>query len=564
MRMRTIRTQVLRNAVTLLFLTTVIGGCGSGGSGTAPTGTAPAGTALTGSDDPGNVPSPANSTYDTRVGLGADANGIPILTKDASARYIYWNPSHGSASDSNAGTDPNYPKATLVSAWAALRTGSGDWLLMAQGATTSSGFGQVPARSGRNASYPVVVTTYNPAAPTDTAQMRQGKVTVNVAVGSNPLSFYNYTGQYVVFENIDLVQPLTTSAAASSVMLLNWEYSSDTTPALLFHNVRFLRTQVTVQGTTGTAHLNNIVFRHCVFAYASQPSSRGHSQGMYMWATNGVTIEDSIFYHNGWSDNTGSRNTASNAPDIFNHNAYFGTLTYNTIFRRNITGHASSHGLQLRGGGIANDNVFISNPINLLIGGGDNYSTYRPAGVTYSANNNVIIGSEDITSSTPRGFGVLFENTQDGGSFDNNLVVNVGAASTGGIHAFIPTWMASQFNLPTYINITNSIMWRWNSNYSTNSFTSPYRLADDLVYSGTSSQMHFSYSGNVLQHDTSPTGTNRNTPATAFPDPTRDIAGYATANGHASESALWAAMIANPKAGWASSIGNYIRAGYGK
>jgi hypothetical protein len=394
--------------------------------------------------------------------------------------------------------------------------------------------------------------------------MRQSKVTVNIAVGANPLGFYNYTGQYAVFENIDISQPLTTSAAASSVMFLNWEYSSDTTPALLFHNVRFLRTQVTVQGVTGgpTALLNTIIFRHCVFAYASQPSGGGHSQGMYMWGANGVTIEDSVFYHNGWSDETGNRNTAANAPDIFNHNAYFGTLTYNTIFRRNITGHASSHGLQLRGGGIADDNVFISNPINLLIGGGDNYNTYRPAGVPYSASNNVIIGSEDITSSTPRGFGVLFENTQDGGSFDSNLIVNIGPNSTSNLHAFIPTWMASQFNLPTYINMTNNIMWRWNPNYSTGNY-SGYQLADDLAYYNTSSQMHFSYSGNVIQHDASPTGTNRSTPVTAFPDPTRNADSYATSQGYANEDALWAAMITNPKATWAEDIGNYIRAGFG-
>ena len=187
-----------------------LAGCGGGG-GSTPSGggvavdpdsassPAPAPTSA-----PAAAPAPApapSGTYDTRVGLGADSTGVPILSKAANAQYIYWNPTHANASDSNAGTDPNRPKASLASAWSALRDGYGDWLLMANGTTYAEGFGQLAARNGLSAQYPIVVTTYDATDPANTDKMRKGMVTI----GTNPsngtvLNIMDNAGARTVFE----------------------------------------------------------------------------------------------------------------------------------------------------------------------------------------------------------------------------------------------------------------------------------------------------------------------------------------------------------------------------
>jgi hypothetical protein len=550
--------KVLRRVVfgLTLFVVFTFHGCGGGGGGGGGGGSSV-------SASSGNVPSGGGSqTYDTRVGGGAESDGTPILTKDANARYIYWNPTHANASDANAGTDPSRPKATPASAWSALRSGYGDWLLMAQGVTYSGGFGQIVNRSGLSASYPIVVTTYDPADPANVSKMRAGHVTMGTAQAQTTLSGYNFTGQNIVFENIDFSGPLVARVKTNAVSFLNWtEQTTSTTPNILFHNVRFLRHQVQLQ-STGVAgvRMSNFIFRHCAFAYVSD--STEHAQGLYLDGTAGITVEDSVFYHNGWSDD-GTRDTATNIPTEFNHNVYVQNTTYGLLFRRNVNGHASESGLMMRGDGVANENVFANNPVNFTMGGGTAYNTARPSGVTYEARNNVIVGSENINTANPRGFGIGFENTRDGGVFDSNLIVNVGTNSTANQVPVSSTWLSTEFNLPTYFNMTNNIVWRWAPNFTTNSYGNNAFMTR-IKSRQYPAQLHFTYSGNVIHNDTAPTGDNRQTPVTAYPDPTRDTYSYAAANGYASETALWQAMVANPKAAWAKSIGDYIRAGYGR
>ncbi len=557
------RRRMAGTAATLIAL--VLMGCGGGGGTSGSTTPTTAVSSAGGSASGVSAPVASGGTYDDRVGLGSDASGVPNLAKDANARYIYWNPNHPNARDSNAGTSPDAPKATLKSAWEALRSGAGDWLLMAQGANSPSGFGgSLAARSGKSAQYPIVVTTYDPANP---AVMRQGSVKFESSAATfdyGLIDLYNFTGQNVVFENIDLISTTPGGAQGSGLRILNYP-GREQVLNVLFHNVRLLGFQATIQSGNAAdevPHIKNVIFRHCVFAY-----SRG--QGLYMWDAEDITIEDSIFYHNGWSAD-GTRDSATKRPNIRDHNAYFGTNTWGVVYRRNVNGHASSHGLQLRGGGIAHDNVFANNPINLLIGGGDEYARYRPDGVPYDARRNVIVGGANIDSSTLRGFGLMMTNTRNGGTFDDNLIVNVGN-SAGYPLGFIPSWLAGEFNVPTYINLTNNIFWNWNREYRANA-TDENSLVGALKNRGNPGypeQVRFTYSNNVIHFDATPNvnpqGTgNRNAPATPFPDPNRTLATYASANGYASEDALWQVMIANPKGAWAKSIGDYIRAGYGR
>ena len=501
---------------------------------------------------PAPAPPPAVAPqYDTRIGLGADANGVPLLTKAANAQHIYWNPAHPNANDSNAGTDPAAPKKTLKWAWAALRDGYGDWLVMAQGATSTEGFSNLAKRNGMSAQYPIVVTTYDTSDPKNISKMRQGLVTL----ATNPTDSLLDLGDpgaanRTVFENISFDKPATSNWGVGGLGTVQKD--------LMFYNVRFFRTNVAFQGDYSgnvvATRMSNVVFRRCVFAYAYMPG-RQHGQGLYLWGTDGVTVEDSILYHNGWqgTDRNAPTNDQGTHADIFKHGAYFGTLTNNTIFRRNVSAHNSSHGMQMRGGGVATDNVFASNPINVSVGGGDDYNRYRPDGVPYTFVNNVAIASANIDAGNPRGFGMQFINTQAGGTASGNLVVNVSPNATANVFALSAT---ANFAQPTSLNWTNNIQWGWGKQ-TLASFT------QDPGYGGIAAYISITRTGNIIDSENAG-GSNLMAPAIPFPDPNRSVATFAAAQGYASEDALWAYAIQHPEVTWAKKIGDYIRAGFGK
>jgi hypothetical protein len=103
-------------------------------------------------------------------------------------------------------------------------------------------------------------------------------------------------------------------------------------------------------------------------------------------------------------------------PTIFNHNMYIQTTNENIVVRSNIIADASSHGIQLRSGGVLEDNLFISNPISMLVGGGDNPV---PGGVWVSVRRNMAMYGRGISSTLPRSFGLDGSNLREGVIADN-------------------------------------------------------------------------------------------------------------------------------------------------
>ena len=209
--------------------------------------------------------------------------------------------------------------------------------------------------------------------------------------------------------------------------------------------------------------------------------------------------------------------------------------------------------MQMRGGGVATDNVFASNPINVSVGGGDDYNRWRPDGVPYIFVNNVAIASANIDAGNPRGFGMQFINTQSGGTASGNIIVNVGPNATANLFALSA---AAYFPQPTFLNWTNNIQWGWGKQ-TLASFT------QDPGYGGIASQISITRSGNIIDSENAG-GSNLMAPAIPFPDPNRSVATFAAAQGYASEDALWAYAIQHPEVTWAKKIGDYIRAGFGK
>jgi hypothetical protein len=167
---------------------------------------------------------------------------------------------------------------------------------------------------------------------------------------------------------------------------------------MLFEDCEFeaYHTNLVLQGYGGIHE--DVRVRRCVIvdAYARHSANNGHPQGLYAYAVDGLLIEENLFDHNGWSD------TVPDAgPDMFCHNLYINNGTFNVKVRGNIITNASSHGMQLRCGGEATNNLFVRNAIALSVGGGNNP---EPGGVTGLVLGNVVLEGKDIVPSLPRGW----------------------------------------------------------------------------------------------------------------------------------------------------------------
>jgi hypothetical protein len=126
----------------------------------------------------------------------------------------------------------------------------------------------------------------------------------------------------------------------------------------------------TGRGKSGV--LKNLNFRRniCIHSWAGDSYTihelRTRVQGMYISGVNGVLIEENLFDHNGWDEQIEGAGAT-----MFNHNIYMSTANPNCakiIVRGNILARASAHGLQLRSGGLVEDNLFVQNAINLNVG----------------------------------------------------------------------------------------------------------------------------------------------------------------------------------------------------
>lgn len=410
-----------------------------------------------------------------------------------------------------------------------------------------------------------------------------------------------------------------TSGIPAHTTIVSW--TPGTSTLVLSSNATENRTAQYANCHATKYYLMGLIFRRCVFAHAYSTGG-GHSQGMYLGPVDGATIEDCVFYHNGYigarnalADITMSANftgttgsgkaltttggtincsatngsptltgvtltsgyleagnsitgtgvpggttvssiNSSISPNIYKHNAYFSTSTHNTIFRRNVSAHGSATGLQLRGGGQCSDNVFASNPINLSLGSGDNYNYARNTGVPISGGHNVIIGSADIDVGTARSFGITYRNTVTGNQ-SKTIICKYGGS--GGPYNVQPFTATSLFDTqPTIVNFADSIVYDWPGSVSLSSWVGD---TQNVPYPG---QMTWNLTGNVSGGDSTWNSFGSgNVTSGAYPDPDRTIASYATANGYASEQALWDYMILHPEVNWAQSMATYFRAGFG-
>jgi hypothetical protein len=112
----------------------------------------------------------------------------------------------------------------------------------------------------------------------------------------------------------------------------------------------------------------------------------GRCQGMFFGEVDNLVITGNVLDFNGRS---------AGEQTIFMHNVYIHETCGPAVFKGNISTRATSHGVQVRPGGIVTDNLFAENAVNCYIG--------DAAGVTNELSRNVVIGGRDISPEHPRG-----------------------------------------------------------------------------------------------------------------------------------------------------------------
>jgi len=323
---------------------------------------------------------------------------------------------------SKDGNDNNIGSATLpirsiAKGLSLLRNGKPDRLLFKRGDVwTNEGFDNIEL-SGQSAAAPMVFGSYGdvnlPRPKFDTGSRDGLNTFPKGSPPREPLSL-----NYLAFVGLHFC---ASERNPSSINFTGVE-SKPTgfrflrgTQGLTIDDCKFeyYHTNIIIQNYSGAGISNVLIKNSCILnAYAYSPES-GHSQGIYTDGVDGLTIADCIIDNNGHNDNA-----PKSEPTIFNHNLYIQKTCKNVSVLRNIITRASSHGCQIRPGGIVTSNFFYRNPINLLVG-------YDDPLIQAHVEDNVIAEGTNISENLPRVWGIEFKGQNPPGvAIHNNICVN--------------------------------------------------------------------------------------------------------------------------------------------
>jgi hypothetical protein len=366
-------------------------------------------------------------------GVAADAaflseggeQGWSVFRPAPDARVVYVSSSSGD--DALDGLAPERAKRTLAAGKALLRHGAPDWLLLRRGDRFEEPLGQW-FTGGRSRAEPQVVASFGdgPERPRIEAA---GDALVAGAFGRSPVRI-----DHVAFVGLHLAARRAQGAADTPYGVV-WRLPGedilleDCFVEGFFQNVVF-------EPLDGRARDVRVRRSIVVDGHTSGP---GHAQGLYAHAVDGLLLEQNLFWHNGWrADLPGAE------PTVFRHNVYVQVENTGVRALGNVIAEAGSHGLQMRSGGEVADNLFLRNPIALLLGN----KTGEPV-EPILATDNVVLDGADIGPDAPRGWGIEIASAerariagnvvadQRGGSFP--LAVNVFSdrAHPGGVHELV-------------------------------------------------------------------------------------------------------------------------------
>lgn len=466
------------------------------------------------------TPTTATATYDSSVGTGVDGAGVAMLPLRAGARRFFVHSTVGADANgcSNA-EQPTKPLKTIAAAIACVQSGSGDQVLLAEGLKYAEALPWLAQSGGNSAQYPTVIQSYDPADPLNDAKYGRGDQRGARPVLTAPQAqLGNGIYSYLAIRGLDFNPGNVAGPALAFVGQSNY---------ILIENNIFRFTGVSFDKGDKTASTRHILRHNSLYG---QWSTGGRTGGLYDSGTDGITLEDNVFWHNGWrvGGNRDDDYTVGGAT-VFSHAFYLQTDTTAAVVRRNLSMDGAGDGGIARGDIFFTENISIDNPACVGLGGGPTYNTDRPNGVMIEASYNACFGDADVNSSHPLGWAVNTSNGKSGSRVHHNLIArsrNPNGPAMGGFSNY------AAFDQPSYAQYDHNVIWSWVSQAI--ELHSYYEAGGAFP-----AQTHTTYDYNSW--DGMAQGTNVNSAGLIFPTP------Y-------SGPQLWAALVCGDKASCAARM----------
>jgi hypothetical protein len=506
------------NALLTVLLTVLLLGCS-----TAPASARPALSSHSGlnrSHPTGTVTLPpplaGSILYDSSIGNGVDANGHADLPLRGGAHQFYLNSSTGSdANNCTAAQSPTTPKATVASVVACITDGAGDHIEIAEGTSYSSAPPDFSFLSGGfSFAYPATAESYDPTDPTNNAKHGTASGTGSHARPTFSSTFASIGGgqRYIAWRGLD-INPGNIAGRSSGGTYVG--------SGLLIENnlIRYGAFQLSVNAYP--------VARNWIFRNNAIYGGWDGNQGIFVSGVFGLTLEDNVFYHNGWKIGA-SRDAAdaSGGADIFKH-AIYQQHPSNGIIRRNLLADGSADCGTLRGDAIVQDNVYLYCPIGMGAGGGVRADLTVPFGDALDITHNVILDGQDLNSTNPRGWGISTDNGKPSSIASYNVFSKNHATSNKLTFSIV-----SGDGEQSYMTFDHNRAYQW--------------VASGSTGPAAGANLHATLTNNVWDDPAS--GSNVNVSSVTFPNSSLDAAALATGAGYANYTALMNYAIANPEA----------------
>ncbi|MEM8756809.1 MAG: right-handed parallel beta-helix repeat-containing protein [Planctomycetota bacterium] len=321
-----------------------------------------------------------------------DEDGWTLLEPSVDTRKIYV---AANGNDNNTGRSPGQAVRTIGRGVSLLRDGRPDWLLIRRGDTFREAIGGWRL-SGRSESEPMVVTTFGEGRRPRLITDGDGVNMVNNRVAREHLRFVG-----LHFEPSQLgteVGFVATTNRAEDILIEDCYF-------------RGYKVNISFDVAASEGFSRNIRIRRNVLLDAMGDS---HSQGIFADEVDGLLIEGNVIDRNGWDHRIG-RSDAT----IFAHNIYIQRSSKNVVVRDNVVMRASSHGVQMRPGGIVEANAFFRNPMSVLFANARQPSP-RP---TDRVADNLIVGGVDLDNTQRRSWGIHLQDVLQV-SVSGNLIAN--------------------------------------------------------------------------------------------------------------------------------------------
>jgi hypothetical protein len=343
------------------------------------------------------------------------ADGWTTFAPSSDSLVVYVSASTGD--DQNDGLSESTAKETISAGLALMRHGFPDWLLLRKGdtfpATDVPSGGYKWIASGRSPTEPQLFSSFGPLGTARPLIQTAGKPALRCSAGGDSPPVLEHVA-VVGLEFSALPRDVATSTPTGVRLQMNMD-------DFLLEDCKITNfgDGITAQLTGGALH--GIKIRRNVIAncYAGDGS---HAQGIYCDEVVDLLIEENVIDHGGWVENV----PGSNPPDIFKHAIYIQGDAQGVTVRGNILSNPSSHGLQMRSGGVANDNLFLRNAVALLMAGDG------------EARGNVILDGKDIDAGLPRRQALHIQNVDDGVLVSHNIIANSTPVSSSKAISIVP------------------------------------------------------------------------------------------------------------------------------